>query len=102
MSTQRVVECIDSDISCLVCSQRECCLNSLAAALDILRLHEQLIEPSTYDDEDRKYKLFHFMCTYCSIFPLKTIDGWPFSPHNPTVSQFSLLSHLLPEPVYPS
>lgn len=54
MSARRVEECIDSDISCLICSQREYCLNSLAAALDILRLHEQLIEPSKYDDEDRK------------------------------------------------
>lgn len=63
MSTRRVEECIDSDISCLVRSQRECCSNSHAAALDILRLHEQLIEPGRYDDADRKYKLFHFMCT---------------------------------------
>lgn len=54
MSTQRVEECIDSDISCLVCSQRECCLNSLAAALDILRPHEQLIEPGKYEEEDRR------------------------------------------------
>lgn len=54
MSTQRVEECIDSDISCLVRSQRKCCSKSPAAALDILRLHEQLIEPSKYDDEDRK------------------------------------------------
>lgn len=35
-------------------------------------------------------------------FALKTRYKWPFSPHNPTASQFSLLSHLLPEPVYPS
>lgn len=54
MSTQRVEECIDSGISCLVRSQRKCCSNSPAATLDILRLHEQLIEPSNYDDEDRK------------------------------------------------
>lgn len=54
MSTQRVEECIDSDISCLVRSQRGCCSNSSAAALDILRLHEQLIEPGKYDGEDRK------------------------------------------------
>lgn len=54
MSTQRVEECIDGDISCLVCSQRKCCSKSPAAALDILRLHEQLIEPSKYDGEDRK------------------------------------------------
>lgn len=54
MSTQRVEECIDSDISCLVRSQRKCCSNSSAAALDILRPHEQLIEPGKYDGEDRK------------------------------------------------
>lgn len=54
MSTQRVEECIDSDISYLVRSQRKCCLNSPAAALDILRPHEQLIEPGKYDGEDRK------------------------------------------------
>lgn len=35
-------------------------------------------------------------------FALKTRYRWPFSPHNPTASRFSLLSHLLPEPVYPS